>query len=104
MPDASKGCPSREEYSESERVAWKDYVAERMVKLGQAVDAIPGPIVPGEEGHTTCPHCAGFLTWQRMRNGNVWLQCSGPDCIGPVHFNIPADRIWPASKAGMENA
>lgn len=99
VPEPKEVCASREEYTDEERAAWKRYTAHRMVMLGEAIDAIPEPIKPGTQGNTTCPHCAGFLQWTRTRNGHVWLQCSGPGCIGPVHFNVPADRPWPASKA-----
>lgn len=99
MPEATDGCVSREEYTDAERAVWVDYRNRRLTMLSEAVEAIPAAVPIGSEGRTTCPHCAGFLSWSRMRNGNVWLQCSGPGCIGPVHFNIPRDQVWPTWKA-----
>ncbi len=97
-PEPKAACEKREEYTDDERAAWKAHVASRMVMLAEAIEAIPEPIPTGTSGKTTCPHCAGFLHWTRSRNGHVYLQCTGPDCIGPVHFNVQADRPWPASK------
>lgn len=100
MPGAGPGaiCARRQEYTDAERTAWKDYVARRMTMLSEAVAAIPHAIPIRSEGDCPCPHCSGKLTWSRHSNGHVWLQCTTADCIGPVHFNIPRDRQWPVSK------
>ncbi len=97
MPDQKEPCGMRQEYTNEERHAWMEYVVRGTQRLAEAIAAIPEPIKVGTQGRTTCPHCSGFLTWQRMSNGHVWLQCTGPDCIGPVHFTVPRDRPWPAS-------
>jgi hypothetical protein len=97
MPDPKSPCAKREEYTDAEREAWKAYRDAGMVKMIEAVAAIPAPIHCGTSGGCKYPHCPGELRWSRASNGHVWLQCTTPDCIGPIHFNVDRKTSWPAA-------
>lgn len=97
MPDPNGPCAKREDYTDAERKAWKAYGDSRMTMMVEAVAAIPAPIPCGTTGECPCPHCDGKLRWSRASNGHVWLSCTTPDCVGPVHFNVDRKTSWPVS-------
>ena len=99
MPEPKVSCDKRENFTDAERATWKEYTDSRLKMLGEAVAAIPAPIPCGTTGECPCPHCDGELRWSRASNGHVWLSCTTPDCVGPVHFNVDRKASWPASTA-----
>lgn len=97
MPNPKADCDKREDFTDAERAEWRAYVDGRLVMMAEAVAAIPAPIPCGSTGECQCPHCPGELRWSRASNGHVWLSCTTPDCVGPVHFNIDRKTSWPVS-------
>jgi hypothetical protein len=97
MPDPKGACGKREDFTDAERADWKAYVDGRLMKMAEAVAAIPASIPCGTTGEYKCPLCPGELRWSRASNGHVWLSCTALDCVGPVHFNIDRKTSWPAS-------
>lgn len=98
MPDPKEPCAKREEWTDEERVRWKAWQDAGQERLILAIAAIPAPIPLRSEGSTDCPNCGGRLEWSRASNGHVWLSCgTTKHCVGPVHFNIAPETIWPAA-------
>lgn len=100
MPDPSKPCAKREEWTDEERATWQAWQDAGQARLIKAIAAIEEPIPLRSNGSTACPNCGGRLAWSRASNGHVWLACETTQhCLGPVHFNVSPEVTWPASAA-----
>ena len=89
-------CPQREDYTDAERAAWKAWTDERMARIPVAIAALGEPIPLRSERTVACPLCdGGTFRASRAGNGHVWLGCSTPDCLGPIHLNIDSRKEWP---------
>lgn len=86
-------CPLRSEYTAEERVAWEDWISARLVRLGNAVAALPAPLPVGCVGHLDCPNCGGTLRWGRW-HGGASVRCETPDCA-EARFNVARGAEWP---------
>lgn len=96
MPSPTEECDKREEYTEEERAAWKAYADHRMDMLRGAI-LVFDPVECGTEARKPCPHCGGTLVLQRALNGHAWLNCTTTECVGPVHFNVKREAVWPSA-------
>ena len=91
MPDGT-GCPSRSDWTEEERAAWKAYGDERLGRMAVIMPTIPGSADRkhreewGKDGVIDCPACGvGKVSWSRARsNGHLWARCSTPDCFSVI--------------------
>ena len=95
LPNPIERCPLREEYTDQERDNWNKFVAEKMARLGLAVEALPKAIPLSTSGKIECPNCKGVLHYSRWNRGAA-IQCETAHCVGPVHFNIAAGKDWPS--------
>jgi len=93
--EADAVCPQRSEYTDEERAAWRTWLDASQVRLGTAVQALPAPIPLNTQGKVKCPNCSGDLHYARWHRG-ASMQCSTPNCCGPVRFAIEAGKDWPA--------
>lgn len=88
-PNPAKRCPKRENYTEAERAAWKDWTRAAMFRAVDALVLIPGDSnlkldrkYWGKSGSFSCPSCGGGLVrWMRASvNGHIHFRCSTPNC------------------------
>lgn len=86
-------CALREEYTEDERAAWLDWMAERACRSVLILAEIPGSSRDkknrpgwGQFGEFPCPACDwGVVKWTRARtNGHLWAACTTPDCFAVI--------------------
>ena len=104
MPPPHDPCEKREEWTDEERGAVEAKRDASLKRFAAAVEALPGTVECGQRVKVKCPNCeAGTVVVDRMRNGHAWVQCTTPNCVGPVHLNIDRKTKWPASKAGDLN-
>lgn len=95
-PDPKGECAKRENYTDEERASWKVWLDASIERLGKAVLALPAPIPLRTSGKVKCPNCeTGELHYARWHRG-AEIQCSTPNCCGPVHFSIAAGTNWPS--------
>lgn len=80
MPDPKGSCVLREDYTDTERAAWNEWVAKRTAHTMHIMAAIPKD---GWEGSMTCPGCGtGTVRWGRARvNRHIHAACSTPGCF-----------------------
>jgi hypothetical protein len=99
LPEHQRGtCEKREEYTDAEREAWSTFRDQAMERLGRSVQALPAPIPLNTSGKIACPNCdGGELRYARWHRG-AEIQCTTPNCCGPVHFSIAAGADWPSPK------
>jgi len=86
----------REEYTDAERHAWQQSVAEGTSRLGAAIAALPAPIPLRTSGKIECPNCLGDLNYARWHRG-AEISCSTPGCCS-ARFNIAPGADWPQRK------
>lgn len=104
-PGASRGCwpapeaecADRQEYTDDERAAWREWVDGSITRLGLAIDALPAPIPLNTTGKIACPNCGGDLHYGRWHRG-ASIQCATPHCCG-ARMSIEAGKDWPRPKA-----
>ena len=85
-------CDQREEYTATEREAWKKFQTESMGRLITILAVIPGSVDTrdkeywGKTGELVCPACeTGTVRWTRApNNGHLWASCSTPNCFGVI--------------------
>lgn len=96
MPNDKTGrppCHKREEYTDDEREAWKQYTIEASARLFNAVAAVPAPIPLDTSGVVECPNCGGKLHYSRWNRG-ASIGCETTDCCG-ASFSIKPGVDWP---------
>lgn len=91
--EPSYACEARAEYTDEERVAWRQAADARMARLGRAVDALPRAIPLRTSGTVVCPNCRGWLSYARWHHG-AEISCETENCGGAC-FNIAAGADWP---------
>jgi hypothetical protein len=99
-PTPEQVCDKREDYTDDERNIWNAWLYESQERLGRAVQALPAPIPLNTDGWVKCPNCdGGHLHYARWHRG-AQINCSTPNCCGPVHFSIASGKDWPTPKGG----
>lgn len=94
-------CSKREEYTEAERAAWREHLDASIVRLGNAVQALPVPVPLRTQGQVPCPNCdGGSLHYARWHRG-AEIKCTTANCCG-AHFSIEAGKDWPQGKGRSE--
>lgn len=91
--DGQPTCASREEWTDAERAAWKEWVEAGKKRLIAAIGAVPHPIPLNTGGYVKCPNCGGQLSYARWHRGGE-LGCSTGGCCG-ARFSIEAGKEWP---------
>ena len=86
-------CPSRADYTDEERAAWKTWLGSRLARLRAALGVLPRPIPLRTTGTVPCPSCASVITYSRWERG-ASVACGTPDCCA-AQFNIAAGADWP---------
>lgn len=97
---SSKGqstCGQREEHTDAEKQAWEDASKASIMRLANAVSALPAPIPVGETVSIECPNCVGRVHAVRTTKG-AFVECSTPNCCG-AHLRIETGVDWPSPKA-----
>ncbi|WP_315705003.1 MULTISPECIES: hypothetical protein [unclassified Bradyrhizobium] len=81
-PEHQKGatCDWREEYTDAEREARREWLTERTARMAIVLQEIPEN---SNSGRMTCPACGtGTVQWVRARsNGHLHAGCSTPNCF-----------------------
>ena len=95
MPEPKGRCPSREDYTDAERAAWRAEMNASMERLRVAVGALPRAIPLNTQGQIECPNCGAPLHYARWHRG-AEIKCETRFCVGPVHFSIAAGADWPS--------
>ena len=97
---SSKGestCPKREEHTDAEKQAWYDAGRESLLRLANAISALPAPMAVGQTDVVECPNCVGRVHAVRTTKG-AFVECSTPNCCG-AHLQIQRGADWPDPKA-----
>ena len=76
LPDGT-GCRFREEWTDEERAAWKEWSDASIERALALLNAIPDD---GEKGEIDCPNCEGPADWVRAFNGHIHARCRTPNC------------------------
>lgn len=93
MPAPATTCASREEYSDDERRAWREYRDGGTVRLLAAMVAIP-PMRARESVDVECPNCGGTLGAARTVR-RAYVECSTPHCVKFEAALKPDVEFWP---------
>lgn len=90
LPSEETSCLLREEYTEAERKAWRDYMMARGQDSLMVLAEVPGRFSKredhlfwGKSGNFDCPACKrGKVHWRRDRsNGHIALACTTEGCV-----------------------
>lgn len=96
MPDPRACCDFREENTDEERAAWRDWYEGGVSRLTAAVAALPKAIPPCTSGAVTCPSCGQELRYSRWHGGAV-IACATRFCV-EARFNIASGADWPTGQ------
>lgn len=89
-------CQMREDYTDVERAEWQAHIKQKMLRLEEAISALPRPITLRTSGTVSCPNCGGALNYSRWVGGASVVCSTTPHCVGPARFNISKDADWPS--------